>query len=65
MLSGGGVKTTATTVLLMLLEGCRVLGIDFDSRKCELARQFGAETVDLSASEDPLAEADQFSRGRT
>ena len=51
-------------VQLLKAQGCRVLGIDFDSRKCELARQFGVETVDLSASEDPLAEADQFSRGR-
>ena len=51
-------------VQLLKAQGCRVLGIDFDPTKLELARQFGAETVDLSASEDPLAAADQFSRGR-
>ena len=39
------------------------MGIDFDSSKCALARRFGAETVDLSKSEDPLAKADLFSRG--
>jgi predicted dehydrogenase len=51
-------------VQLLKAQGCRVLGIDFDPTKLELARQFGAETVDLSADEDPLAAADQFSRGR-
>jgi predicted dehydrogenase len=51
-------------VQLSKAQGCRVLGIDFDPTKLELARQFGAETVDLSAGEDPLAAADQFSRGR-
>lgn len=35
------------TVQLLRANGCRVLGIDFDSAKCELARQLGAETVDL------------------
>ena len=43
------------TVQLLKANGCRVLGIDFDSSKCALARRFGAETVDLSKSEDPLA----------
>ena len=51
-------------VQLLKAQGCRVLGIDFDPIKLELARQFGAETVDLSASADPLAAADHFSRGR-
>lgn len=40
-------------VQMLRANGCRVLGIDFDSAKCELARQFGAETVDLSKGEDP------------
>lgn len=51
-------------VQMLRANGCRVLGIDFDSHKCELARQFGAETVDLSKDEDPLIAAQQFSRGR-
>lgn len=50
-------------VQILKANGCRVLGIDFDSDKCELARQFGAEVVDLSKSEDALATADAFSRG--
>lgn len=51
-------------VQMLRANGCRVLGIDFDSRKCELARQFGAETVELSKGEDPLIAAQHFSRGR-
>ena len=51
-------------VQLLRAQGCRVLGIDFDSGKCELARSFGAEVVDLSAGEDPVAMAQAFSRGR-
>jgi predicted dehydrogenase len=52
------------TAQLLRAHGCRVLGIDFDPQKLALARQFGAETVDLSAGEDPVAAADRFSRGR-
>src|SRR5690625_5073339 len=52
------------TVQLLKAQGCRVLGIDFDSKRCELARQFGAETVDISKGENPLERAVAFSRGR-
>jgi len=52
------------TVQLLKANGCRVLGIDFDSSKCAMAREFGAETVDLSQGEDPLAKANVFSRGK-
>ncbi|MDD5035525.1 MAG: bi-domain-containing oxidoreductase [Methylococcaceae bacterium] len=52
------------TVQLLRSHGCRVLGIDFDRQKLEMARQFGAEVVDLSAGQDPLAAAAAFSRGR-
>ncbi|MCP4401603.1 MAG: Gfo/Idh/MocA family oxidoreductase, partial [bacterium] len=52
------------TVQILRANGCRVLGIDLDSRKCELARQFGAEPVDLSQGEDPLQAALAFSHER-
>ena len=52
------------TVQLLRAHGCRVLGIDFDAEKLALARQFGAEVVNLSAGEDPVAAANAFSRGR-
>ena len=51
-------------VQLLRANGCRVLGIDFDAARCDLARKFGAETVDLSKGEDPVAKAFEFSRGR-
>lgn len=52
------------TVQLLRAHGCRVLGIDFDPHKLRLAEQFGAETVNLSAGEDPIVAAERFSRGR-
>jgi len=51
------------TVQLLKANGCKVLGIDLDSSKMELARQFGAVTVDLSKGEDPLAAAEVFTNG--
>ena len=51
-------------VQMLRANGCRVLGVDFDSKKCELAQKFGAETVDLSKGEDPVIVSKGFSRGR-
>jgi len=51
-------------VQILRANGCRVLGVDLDSKKCELARQFGAETVDLSKGEVLLNISQSFSRGR-
>ncbi len=52
------------TVQLLRAHGCRVLGLDFGPRKLQLARQFGAETVDLSREPDPSPAALAFSRRR-
>ena len=52
------------TVQLLRANGCRVLGVDFDRKKLELAQQFGAATVDLGSGEDLIASANVFSRGR-
>ena len=52
------------TVQLLRANGCRVLGLDFDPEKLALARQFGAEVVDLAAGQDPVTAAQAFSRGR-
>lgn len=52
------------TVQLLRANGCRVLGIDFDPRRIEVARSFGAETVNLAAGEDPVQASQAFSRGR-
>ncbi len=51
------------TVQLLRANGCKVLGIDPDPAKSALARQFGADVVDLRAGEDVLKIAEQFLRG--
>ena len=51
-------------VQLLRAHGCRVLGLDFDVDRLALARQFGAEVVDLSAGQDPVKIAESYSRGR-
>ncbi|MEQ1530258.1 MAG: bi-domain-containing oxidoreductase [Methylococcales bacterium] len=52
------------TVQLLRAHGCRVLAIDFDEAKLNLARQFGAETCNPGKGEDPVAAGMAFSRGR-
>lgn len=49
---------------LLLANGCRVLGVDLDERKLELAREWGADTVNVGAGGDPVATATAFSEGR-
>lgn len=51
-------------VQLLRAHGCRVLGLDFDPEKLAIARQFGAEVVDLAAGQDPVVAAKAYSRGR-
>ncbi|NNF77791.1 MAG: Gfo/Idh/MocA family oxidoreductase, partial [Rhizobiales bacterium] len=52
------------TVQLLRANGCRVLGLDFDPDRLALARSFGAETFDLSATADPVQAALAFSQDR-
>lgn len=52
------------TVQLLRANGCRVLGLDYDKKKLELAHSFGAEVVDLTSHRDPVAFAQSFSRSR-
>ena len=53
------------TVQLPRANGCRVLGIDFDKEKMlQMAKDFGAEVVDLSTGQDPLKISNLYSRGR-
>jgi predicted dehydrogenase/threonine dehydrogenase-like Zn-dependent dehydrogenase len=51
-------------VQLLRANGCRVLGLDFHHDRLKLAEQFGAEVVDLSTRQDPVAAAWNYSRGR-
>ena len=50
------------TIQLLVAQGCRVLAIDLDESKLALARQFGAETCNAGAGEDPIAAGRTFSR---
>ena len=50
-------------VQILRANGCQVLGVDFDKSKLALARQFGAETVDLSAGRDPVLVAESWTNG--
>lgn len=52
------------TVQLLIANGCRVLGVDLNAHRLRLARQFGAQTVDLSAGGDPVAAGLAFSEGQ-
>ena len=51
-------------VQILKANGCQVLGVDFDTNKCALAKQFGAEVVDLSKGQNALLAAEVISRGR-
>ncbi|WP_026377296.1 bi-domain-containing oxidoreductase [Aestuariibacter salexigens] len=51
-------------IQLLRASGCRVLAIDFDDAKLELARQFGATTCNPAKGEDPVEAGISFSRGR-
>jgi len=52
------------TVQLLRAQGCKVLGLDLNRVRLELARGFGAETFDLAQGTDPIAAAMAFSMGR-
>ena len=51
-------------VQLLRAQGCRVVGVDLDATRLSLARNLGAQPVDLSRAEDPVAAAMAFTRGR-
>ncbi|KDC49470.1 bi-domain-containing oxidoreductase [Pseudoalteromonas fuliginea] len=51
------------TVQMLRAQGCRVLAIDFDQSKLDLAKQFGAEICNPGKGEDPVAAGMTFSRG--
>lgn len=50
-------------VQILKANGCRVIGIDVDADRCALAKQFGAETLDLSVNQDPIGFTDAYTKG--
>ncbi|WP_462170223.1 zinc-dependent alcohol dehydrogenase [Pseudoalteromonas xiamenensis] len=51
------------TVQMLRAQGCRVLAIDFDQAKLDMAKEFGAEICNPGRGEDPVAAGIAFSRG--
>lgn len=51
------------TVQLLRASGCRVIGLDFDGSRLALAKEFGAEVVDLSSDVDPARHAIDWTQG--
>lgn len=51
------------TVQLLRAQGCRVLAVDFDQTKLDLAKSFGAEICNPAQGQDPIAAGITFSRG--
>lgn len=52
------------TVQLLRANGCRVIGLDMDPSRLAMARQCGAEVIDLSTGADPVTSALALTRGR-
>lgn len=52
------------TVQLLLAQGCRVVGMDFDKKKLALAASFGANVIDLNVTPNPVSSAYQCSNNR-
>jgi len=52
------------TVQLLVANGCRVLAIDYDQNKLDIAKQFGADICNPGRGEDPINFGLFFSRGK-
>jgi predicted dehydrogenase/threonine dehydrogenase-like Zn-dependent dehydrogenase len=51
------------TVQILKANGCQVLGIDFDEAKLKLAESFGARVCRLAKGQDPIALAEDWTKG--
>lgn len=52
------------TVQLLKAQGCRVLAIDVDKNRLQLAQDFGAATCHVGGGEDPISMGFAFTQGR-
>lgn len=48
---------------LLLANGCRVIGLDFDQSKVELARSFGIETYNIASGKNPVTIVESLTNG--
>jgi threonine dehydrogenase-like Zn-dependent dehydrogenase len=51
------------TCQMLLANGCRVTGFDFDEKKVELAKSYGVAAFNISGGQDPVKLAMDFSAG--
>ena len=42
------------TIQLLKANGCKVIGIDINPKRCELASEYGIETINLNSINDPI-----------
>lgn len=52
------------TIQILKAHSCKVLGVDFDEAKCEMARSWGSEAINPSQGADVESAAREFSKGR-
>ena len=52
------------TVQILRANGCKVLAVDFDQKKLDLAAQFGAETFNSNSEDNIFSYTNFFSRNR-
>jgi predicted dehydrogenase/threonine dehydrogenase-like Zn-dependent dehydrogenase len=52
------------TVQLLRLQGCRVIGIDFNESRLRLAASFGAEVINLHGGQSPVSAVMYHTRNR-
>ena len=50
-------------VQILRANGCKVIGIDLDTRKCDIARQFGIDVIDISKDGDVIGLCKNFTNG--
>lgn len=52
------------TVQILRANGCKVIGIDFDNKRCLLAEEFGAKSINLSSEEDFIPQVISSNKGK-
>tara|TARA_B100000519_G_scaffold203428_1_gene226712 strand:+ start:22258 stop:24387 length:2130 start_codon:yes stop_codon:yes gene_type:complete len=50
-------------VQILKANGCRVIGIDLDTRKCDLAKELGVDVIDISKNNDVIGLCKNFTNG--
>jgi len=62
VVSGLGL-TGLMAVQMLIANGCKVIGIDFDKNRLAFAQKYGAQTIDLSTEIDPIEAAVAMTNG--